>query len=342
MKIILVTLIWLLGFGTACSQSEETVRQLPDTGQTRSYARTFGDDADYEIRPPAYTKLDDTGKVLPDDALQWAMVRDEVTGLVWEVKTEAEGVQNRNRRFTWYDPDGATNGGHAGMDGDGTDTKDFIDALNASNFGRISTWRLPTVKELSTIINSGRRQPAILEDYFPHTVPDNYWTSTADVTNRNYAWLVNFETGLVPYGFNKTDSYYVRAVYGKRGGFTPKLIKKGDGTVLDRTTGLVWQQSTAEPDRWDAAIAQCENLVLAGKNDWRLPNRNELQSLIDYGKHDLSINESVFPDTLPVYYWTSTTYVPGSGRSWLVSVQSGYVHFSNKSRKHPFRAVRGP
>lgn len=342
MKTILVTLIWLLGFGTSCSQSEETVRKLSDTGQTRSYARIFGDDGDYEIRPPAYTKLDDTGKVLPDDAGQWAMVRDDVTGLVWEVKTEEDGVRNRNRRFTWYNADAAANGGHAGLAGDGTDTQDYIDALNGSNFGGVSGWRLPTVKELSTIVNSGRHNPAIFSDYFPQTVPDNYWTSTPDVTNRNYAWLVNFDTGLVPYGFNKTDSYYVRAVYGARDGFSPDLKARGDGTVIDRATGLMWQRATVEADRWDSAISYCETLVLANHDDWRLPNRNELQSLVDYAKTDPSIDESAFPDTLASYYWTSTTYAPGPSRSWVVSFHSGYVHFSNKSMAHPFRAVRGP
>ena len=328
-------------FTTACSEPEKPARPVPDTGQTRSYTQMFGDDGDYRILPASYTKLDKTGKELPEGAVEWAMVRDNVTGLIWEVKTDS-GIGDKERRFTWYNPTGAANGGHAGRPGDGTDTQDFIDALNAERFGGFSAWRIPSVKELSTLINSGSQNPAIHEKYFVHTMPGNYWTSTADVTNRNYAWLVNFETGLVPYGFNKTDSYYVRAVYGSAGGFSPNLVEKGDGTVLDKTTGLMWQQATVEADRWEGAIARCEDLVLAGRDDWRLPNRNELQSLIDYDKHDLSISESIFPDTLPVYYWTSTTYTPAPSRSWVVSFQSGYVHFSNKSRKHTFRAVRGP
>lgn len=334
--------VFLLLLAVSCSEPTQPVRQLPDTGQPTSYTPTFGDDGDYEIRPPAYTKLDDTGKVLPGDAMEWAMVRDDVTGLVWEVKTDGAGVRDSGRRFTWYNPDEATNGGHAGLAGDGTDTADHIDALNNARFGGVSAWRLPTVKELSTIVNSGKQYPAIHVSYFPHTVSDNYWTSTADVTNRNYAWLVNFDTGLVPYGFNKTDSYYVRAVHGEPGGFAPDLKAPGDGTVVDRATGLMWQQATVAADRWESAIGYCENLMLAGQEDWRLPNRNELQSLVDYAGTDPAIDESSFPGTLASYYWTSTTYAPGPSRAWVVSFHSGYVHYSNKSIKHPFRAVRGP
>jgi len=39
---------------------------LPDTGQTQSYTSTFGEDSDYLINPPSYTKLDPEGNELPD------------------------------------------------------------------------------------------------------------------------------------------------------------------------------------------------------------------------------------------------------------------------------------
>ena len=58
---------------------------LPDTGQTTSYTTVFGEDSDYTINPPSYTKLDQAGNELPDSAVNWVMVRDNVTGLIWEV-----------------------------------------------------------------------------------------------------------------------------------------------------------------------------------------------------------------------------------------------------------------
>ncbi|MBW2709452.1 MAG: hypothetical protein JRD04_09275 [Deltaproteobacteria bacterium] len=89
---------------------------VPDTGQTTCYDEGgnvitcpspgqafYGQDANYTINPPSYTKLD-------------GMVRDNVTGLIWEVKQNKDGTKNydnphdADNTYTWYDPDPATNG----------------------------------------------------------------------------------------------------------------------------------------------------------------------------------------------------------------------------------------
>ncbi len=82
-----------------------------------------------------------------------------------------------------------------------------------------------------------------------------------------------------------------------------RFVDNGDGTVSDTCTGLMWQQDTADTngdgvielgplssDRrpWCEALAFCENLTFAGHDDWRLPNIRELQSIVDYGRGDLS------------------------------------------------------
>ena len=129
---------------------------VPDTGQTKCYdvagnvitcpspgQALYGQDANYSINPMSYTKLDGSGNALPDSATSWSMVRDNVTGLIWEVKTNKDGVKNYNdphdadNTYTWYDSNPATNGGNAGTPGNGTDTEDFIKALN-----RCPLWRL--------------------------------------------------------------------------------------------------------------------------------------------------------------------------------------------------------
>jgi len=120
---------------------------MPDTSQTQSYTDTFGEDSDYTINPPSYTKLDAQGNDLPDSAASWTMVRDNVTGLIWEVKTDDGSIHDKDNKYTWYDSNSQTNGGNAGTSGDGTDTEDFIKALNDANFGGYSDWRFPTVKE---------------------------------------------------------------------------------------------------------------------------------------------------------------------------------------------------
>jgi len=169
---------------------------IPDTGQTQSYTDTFGEDSDYTINPQSYTKLDDQGKELSYTATSWAMVRDNVTGLIWEVKTDDGTIHDRDDTYNWYDAQDV-----------------FIQALNDVNFGGFSDWRLPTVKELLFIVNSGRYSPAITIDYFPNTQSSYYWSSTSYASYHGYAWRVHFPCGNVN-GDYKSTTYYVRAVRG--------------------------------------------------------------------------------------------------------------------------------
>jgi hypothetical protein len=106
-----------------------------------------------------------------------------------------------------------------------------------------------------------------------------------------------------------------------------KLVDNGDGTVTDTNTGLMWQQDEAGTMTWTEALSYCENLQLANYADWRLPNRNELQSLIDYSKHDPAIDTVAFPDVTSSDYWSSTTYVNNSVFAWIVYFGSGGVGY---------------
>jgi hypothetical protein len=191
--------------------------KVPDTGQTNSYTNTFGEDSDYTINPPSYTKLDANGNDLADSTPSWAMVRDNVTGLIWENKTNDGSIHDRDNRYTWYDPNAATNGGYAGTPGNGTDTKDFIDALNTARFGGFDDWRLPTVKELSWLVNSNISYPGptINTTNFQNTMSSSYWSSTTNAYYTSSAWYVSFRYGYVDYGdYLKSYSLYVRAVRG--------------------------------------------------------------------------------------------------------------------------------
>ena len=333
---------------------------VPDTGQTKCYDNSqeitcpslgqnfYGQDGSYDINTQSYTKLDENGNDLPPEATEWVMVRDNVTGLIWEVKEDKDDVQNysntndADNTYTWYD-------GVSGTPGDGTDTLDFINALNTEQFGGYSDWRLPTVKELSSLVDSSIPPgPTINTDYFPNTVSSNYWSSTTYAPNSNYAWDVDFNDGEV-WGRGKSGDDHVRAVRGGQCGPFGKYIDNGDGTVTDTETGLMWEVKTDDGGprdkdnyyTWEQALSYCKNLSLAGYNDWRLPNRNELQSIVDYERYNPSI-DPIFSYTVSNVYWSSTTYADYPGSAQDVYFSEGNVWGRGKSANlDHVRAVRG-
>ena len=318
---------------------------IPDTGQTQSHTETFGEDPDYTINPPSYTKLDAQGNALPDEATEWTMVRDNVTGLIWELKTYDESIHDRDNTYTWCDNNPDTNGGNAGTCGDGTDTEDFISVLNAENFGGFSDWRLPAREELRSIADDGRYNPSISPDYFPNTISSSstYWSSSTYASNVSDAWDVCFDNGSGG-RLQKHLSHYVRAVRGGQSQSSGALVINGDGTVTDTDTGLMWQQATASNDMiWEDALSYCENLSLGGYDDWRLPNFKELASLLDLTRLPTIDPAYLYsPDTVSPHCWSSTTFATHDSTAWLVDfndgITSGNVKWLNS---HSVRAVRG-
>jgi len=198
----------------------------------------YGQDANYTINPPSYTKLDGSGVALPDSATSWVMVKDNVTGLIWEIKTKKDGVKNyedpndADNNYTWYDSNPVTNGGNPGTIGN--DTEVFLKALNDAHYGSFSDWRLPTIKELESIINYSIASPGstINSGYFPNTQSSFYWSSTTYANPTSSAWGVYFDYGRDGRDYTgvKSYSYYVRAVRGGQpGSFGYSPIGSFDG-----------------------------------------------------------------------------------------------------------------
>ena len=331
---------------------------IPDTGQTKCYDNEneipcpkpgepfYGQDGNYNINPPSYTKLDEKGNDLPDDAESWVMVRDNVTGLIWEVKNNKDDVidysnpHDADNEYSWYDSNPETNGGYAGTPRDYTDTQDFISALNDSSFGGGSDWRLPDLYELSSIFDLSTFKPSIHSLIFPNAMSAFYWSSTSYASNTGDAWGVYSHYGNDYYN-DKDSSYYVRAVRGRQSRLFGHLIINENNTVTDLSTGLMWYQETQINHSWSEALSICENFFFANYSDWRLPTKEELRSIVSFQHFDPAVNVIAFPDTMSAFYWSSTPDAGSTGRAWGVPFRNGNGFYTAKDSSDYVRAVRG-
>jgi hypothetical protein len=85
---------------------------------------------------------------------------------------------------------------------------------NALNVGNsTSDWRLPNIKELKSIVEQACYGPAINDIIFPNTQSNNYWSSSPNALNDDYAWIVNFSDGSGSI-YNRSSNRYVRLVRG--------------------------------------------------------------------------------------------------------------------------------
>lgn len=117
------------------------------------------------------------------------------------------------------------------------------------------------------------------------------------------------------------------------------FTKIGD-IVKDSVSKLEWQDSSVGSSmKWESAITHCEDLILDGYSDWRVPNINELKNIVDRSKSYPSIVNG-FENTDSNLYWSSTTYESYKGNVWMVYFGSGYVYGSGKNGNGYVRCVR--
>lgn len=114
-----------------------------------------------------------------------------------------------------------------------------------------------------------------------------------------------------------------------------------DQVVLDRVTGLEWQRAVplASFDWWEARD-HCAALLLDGSNDWRLPSRVELVSLLDFGELAPTIDLEAFPDTPSDFFWTSSP-VPFLNLAYGVRFELGFIYDHDPYGSGRVRCVRG-
>lgn len=311
---------------------------IVDTGQAACYdasdgiaapppgASFAGQDAHYAGNPAHYT--------LSGDDLT---VYDSTTGLTWQQSpdTDGDGDIDVNDKLTW------------------TGLQAYPASLNAANYGGYNDWRLPSIKELYSLIDfrgidpppegssTAGLIPFIDTNYFGFAygdtaagerIIDSQWgSSTLYVADNNTLFGVNFADGRIKgYGltlFGRDKTFLVFCCRGNTDYGHNRFVDTGDGTVCDLATGLTWQQGDSGYGmNWEDALAYAENLELNGYRDWRLPNAKELQSIVDYTRSpDTTASAAIDPlftcssltnmagEADYPFYWTGTTHVSGNG-----------------------------
>jgi hypothetical protein len=126
----------------------------------------------------------------------------------------------------------------------------------------------------------------------------------------------------------------------------------GEQVVTDLASGLMWKRcsegqsgaactGTATTHIWSAALTLANTATHGGFGDWRLPNREELRSLVETGCHRPAINAIAFPATVSGFYWSSTTFAPNASGAWFVYFGDGNLSTNNKGFNRLVRLVRG-
>ena len=200
-----------------------------------------------------------------------------------------------------------------------------------------SDWRLPTIRELQTIVDRSADYP-IDSVAFPNS-HINLWSSTLLADDYNNAWIT-----LPNYNYTYDDPYTwgyygaIRLVRGQPNNGILNVarpntdyVRQNNGSVTHNPTGLTWQPcaigqswtgSTCYGTESTFTLGQAKLLTsnFSGKTDWRLPTIDELLSLVDYSSSKPAINTTLFPNTSSVPFASVSPY---SYSAWYVGFFDG-------------------
>jgi hypothetical protein len=123
--------------------------------------------------------------------LEFGRFRDNGDGTITDVTTGIMWQQTETKAMTW---------------------EKALAYCENLNVGGHHDWRLPNIRELSSLVDDSRRAPSINTAYFPGCRPAEYWSSTTNALYPAFGWYVGFNDGRVNGGGEKGRCHYVRAV----------------------------------------------------------------------------------------------------------------------------------
>jgi len=202
---------------------------------------------------------------------------------------------------------------------------------SALSLGGFTDWRLPLVDELLSIAQRDQYAMAVDETYF-RTIGNfrQLWSGTVIDTDERR--LVDFYFGDES-SVASAQSYPVRCV---RGSASTSTLQRDavNNVVIDTQNKLVWQDNTSpSEEEWAGAIGYCEGLILNGSTEWRLPNINELLTVVDFES-----TRGIYKNTFnynPDNAWSSTSVVGKSSNAFSVyNPSSSFFFFTTYYKSH--------
>lgn len=250
---------------------------------------------------------------------------------------------------------------------------DQIAEMNIKNTFGFDDWRIPNRRELRSLMSHQTKNPALPEDHpFKNVFLSWYWTSSSAAINPAFAWYIHMEGARMFYG-SKMQHYLFWPVRGKGNGVIPatgqahcydskgcmipsegtcqdgefcfghawpeKRFEVIDDLVIDYLTDLCWLRTADLTDKhvtWDEAFEVIIKLnSKMGINSlWRLPNINELESLVDISTHSPALPSGHPFKKVQEAYWSSTTSMFEPDWAWALYCTKGAIGVGQKWGAH--------
>lgn len=274
-------------------------------------------------------------------------VLDQLTGLVW-----AEDANLGGFPVSWQEAFA------------------YIAGMNRRKWAGFADWRLPNRRELRSLMSYQTKKPSLPEGHpFTNIFLGWYWTSTTAAIHPAYAWCIHLEGARMFYGrkdqyalfwpvrgpglnlLPQTGQTTCHDALGRetpcpgtgqdsehRHGLAwphPRFRDLGE-SVFDNLTGLVWLKDAdlyGKPINWGKAldfIGDINRRGLDGSSDWRLPDINALESLVDCSQAEPALPAGHPFRNVREAYWSATTSFFETDWAWTLYLHKGALGVGQK------------
>ncbi len=156
------------------------------------------------------TKISSSGQELAADAEGWSCIRDNLSGLIWELKTNTGDLHDQGDSFSWYDTNTSNNGGKAGFaDNSGAtcsgyvagdpstycNTQAYVARVNTNGWCGYQDWRMPTITELKGFVSLNKASPDLYTGLFPKGTDQAIWSASSVSKYSGFAWHIYLNDG---------------------------------------------------------------------------------------------------------------------------------------------------